>query len=172
MHTSPTALAPVLALVLTLSLAQPAAAQESAGTFQTKSLTLETALAAAQAALASCRAKGYQVGVAVVDRAGLTQVFLRDRFAGAHTVDVATNKAWTAASFRTSTLELAAESQPGRPMSGIRSTPRMLAVGGGVVIEGGGSMLGAIGVSGAPGGEADDACAKAGIKAIADKIDF
>jgi len=85
---------------------------------------------------------------------------------------VATNKAWTAASFRTSTLELAAESQAGKPMSGIRSTPRMLAVGGGLMIEGGGSSFGAIGVSGAPGGEADDACAKAGIKAIADKIEF
>ncbi len=103
---------------------------------------------------------------------GLTQVFLRDRFAGAHTVDVATNKAWTAASFRTSTLDLANESQPGKPMSGIRSTPRMLAVGGGVVIKGGGSIDGGIGVSGAPGGEADDACARAGIKAIADLIEF
>ncbi len=159
-------------IALALCLAVPATAQEQSATFQIKALTPETALAAAQAALASCRAKGYQVGVAVVDRSGLTQVFLRDRFAGAHTLDVATNKAWTAASFRTSTLELAAESQPGRPMSGIRSTPRMLAVGGGVVIEGGGSIYGAIGVSGAPGGEADDACAKAGIKAIADKIEF
>lgn len=153
-----------------LCLALPALAQD--GTFQIKALTPETALAAAQAALQSCRDKGYQVGVAVVDRSGLTQVFLRDRFAGAHTLDVATNKAWTAASFRSSTLDLAAESQPGRPMSGIRSTPRMLAVGGGVVIEAGGSIFGAIGVSGAPGGEADDACARAGIKAIADKIEF
>jgi uncharacterized protein GlcG (DUF336 family) len=155
-----------------LCLALPVLAQDQAATFQIKALTPETALTAAQAALASCRAQGYQVGVAVVDRSGLTQVFLRDRFAGAHTLDVATNKAWTAASFRTSTLDLAAESQPGRPMSGIRSTPRMLAVGGGVVIEGGGSVYGAIGVSGAPSGEADDACAKAGIKAIADKIEF
>ena len=155
-----------------LCLALPALAQSQAATFQIKALTPETALVAAQAALASCRAQGYQVGVAVVDRSGLTQVFLRDRYAGAHTLDVATNKAWTAASFRTSTLELAAESQPGRPMSGIRSTPRMLAVGGGVVIEGGGSIYGAIGVSGAPGGEANDVCAKAGIKAIADKIEF
>ena len=155
-----------------LCLALPALAQSQAATFQIKALTPETALAAAQAAMAACRAQGYQVGVAVVDRSGLTQVFLRDRFAGAHTLDVATNKAWTAASFRTSTLELAAESQPGRPMSGIRNTPRMLAVGGGVVIEGGGSIYGAIGVSGAPGGEADDTCAKAGIKAIVDKIEF
>ena len=57
-------------------------------------------------------------------------------------------------------------------MSGIRSTPRMLAVGGGIVIEAGGTALGAIGVSGAPGGEADDACARAGLNAIADAIEF
>lgn len=153
-------------------LALPAWAQAPAATFQIKTLTPETALVAAQAALVACRAQGFQVGVAVVDRSGLTQVFLRDRFAGAHTVDVATDKAWTAASFRTSTLELATESQPGKPMSGIRSTPRMLAVGGGVVIEGGGSSFGGIGVSGAPGGDADHACAQAGLKAIADKIEF
>jgi uncharacterized protein GlcG (DUF336 family) len=157
-----------LALVATW----PAFSQTPAATFEVKSLTPETALAAAQAALVACRAQGYQVGVAVVDRAGLTQVFLRDRFAGAHTVQVATDKAWTAASFRTSTLDLAAETQAGKSMSGIRGTPRMLAIGGGVTIEGGGSSFGAIGVSGAPGGEADDACARAGIKSIADKIEF
>lgn len=145
-------------------------AQQQA-TFQTKSLTPETALVAARAALEACRQQGYQVGVTVVDRAGLTQVFLRDRFAGPHTVEVATNKAWTAVSFRTSTLELAAQTQAGRPMSGIRGIPRFLAVGGGLVIEGGGSIYGAIGVSGAPGGEADEVCARAGIKAIADALD-
>jgi uncharacterized protein GlcG (DUF336 family) len=57
-------------------------------------------------------------------------------------------------------------------MSGLRSNPRVLAIGGGLPIEGKGSLLGAIGVSGAPGGEADDACAAAGIKAIADAIEF
>jgi len=146
--------------------------QAQQATFQTQALTPETALVAARAALEACRKQGYQVGVAVVDRAGLTQVFLRDRFAGAHTVEVATNKAWTATSFRTATLVLAAETQAGRPMSGIRGISRMLAVGGGVPIEAGGSLFGAIGVSGAPGGEADDACAQAGIKAIADAIAF
>src|SRR4051812_32000375 len=69
-------------------------------TFTTKSLTPETALKAAQAALAKCRGDGFQVAVAVVDRSGIAQVLLRDRFAGPHTVDVASNKAWTAASFR------------------------------------------------------------------------
>jgi len=141
-------------------------------TFQGRSLTPETAMTAARAAMESCRQQGYQVGVAVVDRAGLTQVFLRDRYAGAHTLDVATNKAWTAASFRTSTLALALETQPGKPMNGIRSAPRVLAIGGGLLIEGGGTVFGAIGVSGAPGGEADEACAQAGIKAISEAIEF
>ena len=161
----PIFLAVLLATPATIALAQQA-------TFQTKSLTPETALVAAKAALEACRKQGYQVGVAVVDRAGITQVFLRDRFAGPHTVDVAINKAWTAASFRTPTADLARETQPGQAMSGLRNLPRFLAAGGGQVIEGGGTLLGAIGVSGAPGGEADDGCAKAGIKAIADDIAF
>jgi uncharacterized protein GlcG (DUF336 family) len=154
------------------SLLPAGAASGQSGTFQTKSLTPETALAAARAAMEHCRAQGYQVGVAVVDRAGVTQVFLRDRFAGPHTVDVAVNKAWTATSFRTNTLDIATETQPGKPMSGIRAAARMLAVGGGVLVEGGGSIYGAIAVSGAPTGEIDDACAKAGIKAVADALEF
>ncbi|TRZ94864.1 MAG: heme-binding protein [Rhodocyclaceae bacterium] len=153
-----------------LGVAGTSRAQE--GVFQTKSLTPETALAAARAAVESCRKQGYQVAVAVVDRSGITQVMLRDRFAGAHTVDVAANKAWTAASFRTPTAALATEMQAGKPMSGLRNHPRVLAAGGGLMIEAGGTMLGAIGVSGAPGGEADAACAEAGIKAIADAIEF
>ncbi|MDP3820611.1 MAG: heme-binding protein [Burkholderiales bacterium] len=141
-------------------------------TYAVKLLTPETALVAAQAALAHCRKAGHQVAVAVVDRSGLLQVLLRDRFAGAHTPDVATSKASTAASFRIPTADLAAETQAGKSMSGIRSAPGVMAIGGGRVIEAGGSSFGAIGISGAPGGEADDACANAGIKAIADAIEF
>lgn len=157
-------------LMLTLALASGASAQDA--TFQTKTLTPETALKAAQVALESCRKQGYQVAVAVTDRGGLLQVLLRDRFAGAHTVTVASDKAWTAASFRQSTLDFGRETQAGKPMSAIRDVPRVIAAGGGLPIEGGGSMFGAIGVSGAPGGEADEACARAGIKAIADSLEF
>ena len=149
-----------------------AQAQAPAATYTVKLLAPETALKAAQAALAHCRQAGHQVAVAVVDRSGVLQVLLRDRFAGPHTVDAATNKAWTAASFRTPTATLATETQPGRPMSGLRALPHFLPAGGGQVIEGGGSSFGGIGVSGAPGGEADDACATAGLKAIADAIEF
>jgi uncharacterized protein GlcG (DUF336 family) len=160
----------VLAAFALFGLIAPAFAQ--VGTFQTKSITPETALIAAKAAMETCRKQGYQVAVAVVDRSGLTQVFLRDRFAGPHTVELATNKAWTAASFRTSTLALAADTQSGKPMSGLRGVARVATVGGGILIEGGGSIFGAIGVSGAPGGEADDACAQSGVKAIGDAIEF
>lgn len=159
------------AMAAALLLAAPAAFAQS-GTFSVKHLTPETAFKAAQAALADCRRKGYQVTVAVVDRAGITQALLRDRFAGPHTVDFAQNKGWTAVTFRTNTSELERATRPGQPMSGIRHVPRVAAVGGGMMIEGGGSLFGGIGVSGAPSGEADDGCAAAGIKAIADDLEF
>ena len=150
----------------------PIAVHAQQGVFETKSMTPETALRAARAALEHCSKAGYQVSVAVADRAGLPQVLLRDRFAGAHTIRIAIDKAWTAASFKIPTAVVAKETQPGAPMSGLRNQPRVVAVGGGQPIEASGSLLGAIGVSGAPGGDADDACAAAGIKAIAEAIEF
>ena len=141
-------------------------------TFTVRMLTPETALKAAQAALVKCRKDGFQTAVAVVDRAGVVQVVLRDRYAGAHTPDMAVAKAWTAASFKQPTSSLAIETQPGKPMSGIRQLPRVVVAGGGLPIEAGGNLLGAIAVSGAPGGDADDACASAGTKVIADDLEF
>ena len=158
-------------LALTLAFAtMPARAEDALVTY--KSLSPEVALDLARAALAECRKRGYQAAVAVVDRFGVTQVMLRDRLAGAHTPPTATGKAWTAASFRSSTAELLAMTQPGTPQAGIRSLPGVVIVAGGVMIEAGGTMVGAVGVSGAPGGDADEACAKAGIEAVRDKLDF
>jgi uncharacterized protein GlcG (DUF336 family) len=166
--------APRLAIAAPLSMAFAWGIAHAApkATFEIRTLTPETALEAAQAALASCRKSDYQVSVAVVDRMGVAQVVLRDRFAGPHTPEVAVGKAFTAVSFRTNTVELADETQPGKPSSGIRAVPRVVAVGGGVMIDAGGSLLGAIGVSGAPTGAADDACAKAGVQAIRDDLEF
>jgi uncharacterized protein GlcG (DUF336 family) len=151
------------------AIAAPAAPEP---TFAVKMLAPETALKAAQVALARCRKDGFQTAVAVVDRAGVVQVVLRDRYAGAHTPDMAVGKAWTAASFKQSTMSLAVETQPGKPMSGIRQLPRVVVAGGGLPIEAAGNLLGAIAVSGAPGGDADEACANAGIKAIFEDIEF
>lgn len=75
-------------------------------------------------------------------------------------------------SFRSNTTGLAAESQPGRPSSGLRNLPHVVALGGGVLIEAGGSILGGIGVSGAPSGDADEKCANAGIAAIKDALEL
>ena len=158
-------LAPVLTCVTELALAQ-------SGTYTARLLTPETALKATLAALEECRKRGYQAAVAVVDRSGVAQAMLRDRFAGPHTVSTAINKGYTAISFRVDTLELAKQTQSGLPSSGVRAIPSVVAIGGGVLIQAGGATLGAIGVSGAPSGEADEACAKAGIAAIRDEIDF
>ena len=141
-------------------------------TFAVKVLAPETALKAARAALERCRSSGYQVAVAVTDRMGVVQVLLRDRFAGPHTVDLATSKAYTAASFRMNTSELQEATQAGRPQSGIRNRPGVAAVAGGMTIEAGGTLIGAIGVSGAPGGKEDDVCAAAGIAAIRDELEL
>jgi uncharacterized protein GlcG (DUF336 family) len=137
-----------------------------------KSLSPKAALELAGAALSECQKRGYQVAVAVVDRSGVPQVMLRDRFAGPHTPPTATGKAWTAVTFRTSTTELNAISQPGMQQAGLRNLPNVVMIGGGLVVEAAGSLLGGIGVSGAPGGDADQACAKVGIEAIRDKLDF
>jgi uncharacterized protein GlcG (DUF336 family) len=159
-------------VALSLSLAVGTAKAEEDGLFSSQSLTPETALMAASAALENCRAEGFQVAVAVVDRMGILQVLIRDRYAGAHTADTARAKARTAASFRTNTSELVEPTQPGQPQSGVRQVPGVLMIGGGMIIEAAGSLVGAIGVSGAPGGELDDQCATAGIEAIEDLIAF
>jgi uncharacterized protein GlcG (DUF336 family) len=140
---------PVVAAVLSAMLSSlPVAAQEET-LVSFKVLAPETALELAQATLQACRKKGYQVAVAVVDRMGVP-----------------------AASFRTNTLSMMEETQAGKPQSGVRFVDEALMIGGGVMVEASGSLVGAVGVSGAPGGELDDACAKAGIAAIEDKLLF
>ena len=161
-----------MALCATLLISSGQVLAQDAATYSIRNLTVDTALKAAQVALKTCRDNGWQVAVAVVDRSGAVQVVLRDRYAGAHTTRTASGKAWTAVSFRTNTGALVDLTQPGKPQSGLRSLPRVVILGGGMIIEGGGQMLGAIGVSGAPGGEADEACAKAGIAAIRESLEF
>lgn len=161
--------ATIVVAAIVLGAAGAVRAQDA--TFSVRVLTPETALKAAQAALARCRTAGFQVAVAVVDRMGVTQVMLRDRFAGPHTPDMAIAKGWTAVSFRTNTTDLAAATQSGT-QSGVRHRPGVAAVGGGLMIEAGGGLLGAIGVSGAPTGKDDDTCAATGIAAIKDSLEL
>jgi uncharacterized protein GlcG (DUF336 family) len=161
-----------LHLVCIVAALTAGAARGQDATYSVKLMTPESALKAAQAALKKCRDGGFQVTVAVVDRSGVTQVVLRDRLAGPHTVPMAVDKAWTAVTFRTSTADVANATQPGSPQSGIRSRPRVAAVAGGLTIESAGALVGGIGVSGAPRGDSDDVCARSGVDAIRDSLEF
>lgn len=158
------------AMVLALLPAVSAAQDTSFTTFRV--LKPELALQAAQGAMVECRKKGYQVTVSVADRFGVLQITVRDQLAGPHTPDTAYRKAWTAVSFRTETLELSKATETGQAWA-IRNVTGALPLGGGVrILAGDGDMVGAIGVSGAPSGSEDEACARAGIAAIAERIEF
>ncbi|MFK7963993.1 MAG: heme-binding protein [Burkholderiaceae bacterium] len=161
-----------LSFISALTLAPVVSHAETPALIEFKQMSPETALKAAEAALQHCRDQGYQVAVAIVDRSGGLQVFLRDRFAGSHTVTVAQNKAWTSASFKQSTTEIGKATRAGQAESGIRFVDRVMVNGGGLPVTAAGSLVGAIGVSGAPGGEADEACAHAGIDVIAEDLEF
>ncbi|MBY8977677.1 heme-binding protein [Rhodobacteraceae bacterium NNCM2] len=159
-------------LAIGAALSGPALADDDGAVVSYQSLKPEFAARLAEAAMLHCREQGYQVGVAVVDRFGGLQVFMRDRFAGAHTIETAERKAWTAVSFRTNTSELDGSTQPGTESFGIRYISRALPLGGGMMIESAGSLIGGVGVSGAPGPHLDDECAEAGIAAIEDDLGF
>jgi uncharacterized protein GlcG (DUF336 family) len=150
---------------LTLS---SAVAQEVLVTF--RSLAPDVALTMARASLERCREDGFQVSVAVVDRFGVAQVVLRDRFAGPHTPDTATRLAWTAVSFREDTLALASATDS--PQAGARHIDNVLMIGGGIPVTAAGSIVAGIGISGTPSGDANHACAQAGIDAVAASLEL
>ena len=165
-----TSISAAVAAALGAALATAAGAEKMLTTYPT--ITAFAALEAAQAALARCRKDGFTVAVAVVDRNGQPLAVLRDDLAGSHTSQTAIGKAYTAVTFRTDTTELAATTQAGKAQSGIRALPNVVAIGGGLPMRAKGSLVGGIGVSGAPGGDADEACAKAGIAAVSDALEL
>ena len=151
-------------------LVAPAVPADTLVTF--KMLDPDVALEMAQAALDSCREKNFQVTVAVVDRMGVPQVVLRDRFAGAHTPESATRKAATAVSFRSDTLTLADNTSSDSAHSGARFIDGILMLGGGVPVTAAGSVVAGIGVAGAPSSSDDHACAQAGIAAVTAQLEL
>ena len=152
-------------------------AEETGGIFSTRSLSVDLASKAAWQALLDCRKRGFSVATAVVDRGGNVQALFRDRFAGPHTPETATRKAWTANSFRQNTGTLADLLKKGVIPAQVPRNPGALLVGGGVLIESQGEIIGALGVSGAPPGKSelesiDGACAVAGIESIRENLEF
>ncbi len=116
---------------------------------------------------------GYRVTVAVVDRAGVLKVLMRGDGAGPHTVESSAKKAYTSASLRGSTGDLAEMIAKMPATQGLRDmNNNILVLGGGLPIEIGGEVVGGIGVGGAPGGHLDAACAQAGLESIGAKPKF
>ena len=146
--------------------AEPAAAQ----VLVTHRLPLALALEAAQTAIVTCAKQGYAVVAVVVDVDGVRQVVLRSDGTGVHSLDSATDKAYTAATYKSdiSALVERAPKEPIAPM--FDKLPNLLLAGGGGVIKMDKEVLGAIGVSGAPGSNLDEGCARAGLAQIRDRI--
>ncbi|MCK4709587.1 MAG: heme-binding protein [Gammaproteobacteria bacterium] len=153
--------------ILTLFFSSTIFAQEEPALVSTKRLTLPTALMIAQAAIAECTKLGIQIGVTVVDREGIVQVTLRDTIAAQITVPISKGKAYTAANFNSATSAMA-----DRANSPVGRAPDILMATGGLPIQVGGSLVGAVGVSGAPSGETDELCAQAGIDAVLDDLEM
>ena len=148
----------------------PARAAEGVITYQ--SLSPDVAFDLARTALLQCRKDGYQVAVVVLDRFGAPLVSMRDRYAGIGAMDIATGKAWTAVNFTLDTAEFVKRVKDGTLSSGLANLPKVTPLVGGLIIQSGGATLGSVGVAGAPGGDKDEACAKAGLAAVQDKLDF
>ncbi len=130
-------------------------------------LPLAMATKAVQAAMEACKKDGYRVSVSVVDRAGVLRAMGRADGAGSHTVDSSRKKAYTAASLRRATTELAELIGKVPTLEALRDmNPEILILGGGLPIEISGDVVGGIGVGGAPGAHLDDACAQAGLDVI------
>jgi uncharacterized protein GlcG (DUF336 family) len=130
-------------------------------------LPLAMASKAAQAAVEACKKDGYRVSASVVDRAGVLRTMGRADGAGSHTVESSRKKAYTAASLRRATTELAELIGKVPTLQSLREmNDEILMLGGGLPIEIGGDVVGGIGVGGAPGAHLDDACAQAGLDAV------
>ena len=130
-------------------------------------LPLSLATRAAAVAVEKCKQDGYRVSASVVDRAGVLKVLMREDGAGPHTTDSSSKKAYTAASLRRPTSELAELINKMPTLQALREmNDRILILGGGLPIEVGGEVVGGIGVGGAPGAHLDDACAQAGLDSI------
>lgn len=130
-------------------------------------LPVSLATKAVQAAVDFCKKDGYRVSASVVDRAGVLRAMMRFDGAGPHTIESSRKKAFTSATLKRPTSDLADMIAKNPALQGLRDMDQnVLMLGGGLPIEMNGEMVGAIGVGGAPGAHLDDACAQAGLDAI------
>jgi len=130
-----------------------------------RSISLNAALELATASLERCRTDGYKVTVTVLNRHARTAVVLSDDGVNPHTIENSMRKAYTAFTTRSPSVEMGKRAQPG--LSGFLMLDKITTLEGGLPIFAGKELVGSIGISGAPGGDKDAACAQVGLDKIA-----
>ncbi len=162
-----------LALALAGALALPARAAEPVQTVHI--ISVDLAAEAALAAVHACAGQGYRVSAVVVEPSGLMKAFAKADGAAPHTKDSALGKAYTVVSLGLArgdetSAEIAQRLQSTPGSAALANIPGILPLPGAVVIRAKGEVVGAIGVGGAPGGDKDEGCARAGIDKIKDRL--
>jgi len=154
----------VAAFVLTGALSMTALSQDLP---TQKVISLDVAQTMAETAVMTCRANGYRVTATVLDNGGNLKMVIRDDGAAIGSIDISHRKAYSSLIFRRTTAESIKIFGAMTPPPDIAGT---IMLAGGVPIKVGTETIGAIGVSGAPGGDKDEVCANAGIAKVADKL--
>jgi len=156
--------------MLCLGIALSSSVLADGDVLQSRVMTLKLATDIAAAAVKSCRDAGYQVSAVVVDRSGAAQVVMRDVYASRFTVEIAERKAnavvlsgVSSSEFRLNRADIVSE---------MNEVDGILVLDGAVPVRAAGTLLGAVGVSGAPGGDKDEACATAAVASVQERLEF
>jgi len=157
----------ILASITLLACSSHIVQAEESLSVKIKRLTMETANKIATEAMLACRKKGIQVTATVVDKHGLVQAIARDTLAPHVSLRISKMKAYTATNFTANTSQLTRQAS-----SPIGRVPGLVMSDGGVIISAGGTVYGAVGVSGAPSGKTDEECAQAGIDSMIDDLEM
>jgi uncharacterized protein GlcG (DUF336 family) len=135
-----------------------------------KQIGMDLARDIATASVEACRKNGYNVSAVVLDRSGNVQVAMRDTLAARHTLEIAERKAGMAVMSGSDSGEFRAARGDIRPE--LNHINGLIVMDGALPIRAAGSLIGAVGVSGAPGGEKDKACAAAALKKMEERLEF
>lgn len=157
----------LMSLVVLLLASNPLAAE---GLVQVRLLSLDMARTIAEAAIEACRKDGYQVSVVVTDRAGEPLVVMRDVYSNRYFTQLAHGKTNAAIMANASSAEL--RRNRADMVNELNLLDGVMVLAGGLPVQVAGSLVGAVGVSGAPGGDLDEACARAGIEAVQEELEF
>ncbi|MGB5441557.1 MAG: heme-binding protein [Gammaproteobacteria bacterium] len=158
----------VFVLLQCLAVGMPVQAEEDV--LPSRLMGLDLARDIAQGAIAACRKDGYQISVVVTDRSGDALVVMRDVFTSKYMTQLAHGKANAVVLSNLSSAEVRVNMA--RIKDELNLLEGVLLMEGGLPVRVAGSLIGAVGVSGAPGGDKDEACAQQGIDAVQERLDF